>query len=639
MAFGDVLAGMAQASHEHQKTLLSMQHENDVQVAHMLGQMAVDPRFYPAQQQELAKNAIGILTGNVKSKDFFDPKKNTLTLPVELMPGTPQAPQQPQPGALPMGTPGAPLGMQAPQIAPPPAMPAVVEQRGMMQPMSPEEFEQRKLGIQMQTAQTMSDFLSKYGISPQNAALLALGKQIPGVSMVPGEVNGNDLPLDIKNDAYGQPVDRTGNQLYRQEYNKWGQPTGQVFPSTTPPASVQMGAAISPADFAARRAQGEPFLDQNGQPITEIGPNEALFHLRGVGVPPNTYFRGSQRIGTTTADNLVQTRGALNAQPTGVIGTAVPPTTRTQEQIMIDPNTGQVRAVPTVGTSQRQTGTAAAPTPPGTAPVTKQTPAKQAPATTPTAPTKPVAQGGPGRAIPGVLPPGVMQQQRQFVTPIKQSAVQLFGDPTDPNYESLQTFAGLADNADSRKRIGAAARLIIDDLAAAEKGGGIGGQILGSGASFSGGDIWSALKNTTGITNWVAQKQVAATERALGDLRPVERNALNHIMAAYGTIVGLRSLTRGGAYRFSVESMERELPIPGVSVNDSRSYYGKLAILGEEVANGIRNNGISIDVLPERPFYESSAKVLGALSRGEQVARNPQSGQFLILRNGKWVSP
>lgn len=237
-------------------------------------------------------------------------------------------------------------------------------------------------------------------------------------------------------------------------------------------------------------------------------------------------------------------------------------------------------------------------------------------------PTRSSAPTGGSRPLGNLLPAAERDKQLQVARPVRAAAVQLFGDPTNPNVESLVSFSDLANDPKSRERVGTAARMIINDLTAADKAGGIGGQILGEGASLHGGDIWQALKNKTGISQWIGASQVQATENALKALTPRESRMLNQIMAAYGTVVGLRTLTKGGAYQFSVASMERELPIPGIAdVKDSASYNNKLAKIANEVVEG--SKGISDGVLPEKKFYKEQADRLNQMGQSRNSTGLP----------------
>lgn len=385
--------------------------------------------------------------------------------------------------------------------------------------------------------------------------------------------------------------------------------TGDVDPAR----SWLSGAAIDAQNAKDRAARGEIFTFPDGTVIdtTNLQPNEEL--RAWAGGDAGHYGIYNQQTRQLTANNIVRTYPALNPSAQTVQGVARTGTTSTAEVPEINPSTNELNLLTTRQTSTPVTG--AGPSPAQTAP-----PPAGAGPTPPPVRTEPPAAPAPAapqsRAIPNLLPPAELDKQRQIATPVRAAAVQLFGDPSSPNIESMETFAKLADNPESRRRIGAAARFIINDLSAAEKSGGIGASILGEGASVQGGDIWSAIKNWAGVGNWLSRTQAEATENALSNLTPEEARALNQIMAAYGTVVGLRSLTRGGAYRFSVESMERELPIMGMAdVNSSQSYYNKLAKMANEVVEGTK--GVSDAVLPEKKFYKEAADRLNALGQGK----------------------
>jgi hypothetical protein len=214
-----------------------------------------------------------------------------------------------------------------------------------------------------------------------------------------------------------------------------------------------------------------------------------------------------------------------------------------------------------------------------------------------------------------------MNQQRQFSAPIKAAAVQVFGDPRRPDFQPLSHFAYLADDPESRRRVGTVVRMIIDDLSNAEARGADVGGILGQEGILGAigiGDLVRAAKNNAGIPVDVAESQVNALEIAMRPLTPDEAAFVNRIFASYGSLPGLRSITRQGAYQFSVRSMERELPIPGLAdVNSSRSFNNKLASLAEEIVTGIEGNGISDLVIPQKSFYIEQARRLTALGRGQ----------------------
>src|SRR5262245_44791321 len=114
MAFGDVFAGWQEAAKQHYNNLLEMDYRNKEQTATNYAKMAEDSTNYsPEQRKIFAQRALQIHTFK-PGQDFPKEWKN---YQITIQP--PTAPQQEQPGALPIGTPGAPVGMEAPQIAPP----------------------------------------------------------------------------------------------------------------------------------------------------------------------------------------------------------------------------------------------------------------------------------------------------------------------------------------------------------------------------------------------------------------------------------------------------------------------------------------------------------------------------------------
>ncbi|MGH7182068.1 MAG: hypothetical protein ACREJN_08835 [Nitrospiraceae bacterium] len=271
-------------------------------------------------------------------------------------------------------------------------------------------------------------------------------------------------------------------------------------------------------------------------------------------------------------------------------------------------------------------------------PILTQTHSTSTPSVMPPGEKPPVA---PSRPSPGFQSAEYNTQVKKSV-PLMAAADQIFGRSDDPTGQSLASFAHIMDDPAARARVGNAARMVIQDLAAAEtSGGGIGGQILGTGASVNGGDIWGAIKNWYGMTDWISHQQAAATDAAINAMKPEEKEMLNSIMAAYGTVLGLRSITSAGAYRFSAQAMERELPVPGRSgVNDSKSYNNKLSLLAKEVVDGTR--GISPSLIPDVQFYKDSYERLKKAGSSAPAGGPPApparssapSGQMQIRKKG-----
>jgi hypothetical protein len=350
------------------------------------------------------------------------------------------------------------------------------------------------------------------------------------------------------------------------------------------------GSHLSVSDAKSlSRTIGQQFLDETGQPldVNKLDIKQELIPITGG--TPNRYKVATQNQKTMEINNMV---------------VAVPTLEQTNPQAQTE--LGQAR-VGTVGTQETPFVNAAG----NTELIQTQS------TSTPAGPNLPAAAPGvQSREVPGAMQSSERNNQLQIARPVRAAAVQIFGDPANPDVESLESFAKLADSAQSRARVGTAARMIINDLTAADKAGGVAASILGTGASVGGGSVWGALKNWTGFTSVVSSQQAKATDAAVQALTPEEGRFLNQIMAAYGTVVGLRSLTRGGAYKFSVDSMERELPIPGISdVSNSTIYYNKLAKIANEIVEGTK--GISTTVLPEQEQYRAAAARLNALGQGK----------------------
>lgn len=352
------------------------------------------------------------------------------------------------------------------------------------------------------------------------------------------------------------------------------------------------GSHISVSDAKSLYStMGQEFLDESGRAIdvSKLDTKQELIPITGG--QPNRYKIATQNQKTMNINNLVvavPTLEQTNPQAQTVLGQAQVGTESTAETPMVNKE-GDTELV--------------------------QTHASSTPAGFPVPPRPPAVTS---RSVPGAMTSSERNSQLQIARPVRAAAVQIFGDPNNPEVESLASFADLADDPASRQRIGTAARLIINDLTAADKAGGVGGSILGTGANVNGGDIWGALKNWSGITGAISKQQANATDAAIQAMSEKERRALNQIMAAYGTVVGLRSLTRGGAYKFAVESMERELPIPGISdVSNSTTYNNKLAKIANEIVEGTK--GISTTVLPEQEYYKAEAARLNRLGQGKKT--------------------
>lgn len=352
----------------------------------------------------------------------------------------------------------------------------------------------------------------------------------------------------------------------------------------------------------------QQFLDEKGDPydVTKLKIQDELIPITG-GLP-NRYKIATQGQSTITANNVVSAVPNLektNPNAAVPLGAAQVARTGTSEAPMLDAS-GNPIAVTLNSTSTPVT------------PTTQQTPSVPGgPAAPPprSVVTPPPAASSGSRPLEG-FSGSEFNTQSKKATALKAAGAQIFGDPSDPNSRGLAYYAPLMDDAGARERVGTAARMVIQDLASADsKGGGIGASLLGTGASLHGGDLWGAIKNWSGATEAIGKQQAAATDAAIAKLKPEEKDMLNAIMASYGTIMGLRSITSAGAYKFSAEAMEREIPVPGrAGVVDSRSYKDKMARLAQEMVTG--SDLISDKLLPEKAMYKSMYEDLSRQAHG-----------------------
>ena len=223
-----------------------------------------------------------------------------------------------------------------------------------------------------------------------------------------------------------------------------------------------------------------------------------------------------------------------------------------------------------------------------------------APASTPTAPVgQEPATGLPAMPAPPRNPPsGVGGRQplgKKGVSPAQSLAMQnaitlgthqLFGDPDDPTLRPLSSYAKLADDPGARQRLGKAFNLLIHSGNAAGEAN-VGAHV--GPVNMSTGGIGEWLQNSLGITAAAAAAKATVINKAIADLRPEESEYLNKMMSTIPTITGFRKLTSAGAFKWSQDALERELPFIGLSATDSRSFNQKMQNLGNEPLTAIRN--------------------------------------------------
>jgi hypothetical protein len=260
-------------------------------------------------------------------------------------------------------------------------------------------------------------------------------------------------------------------------------------------------------------------------------------------------------------------------------------------------------------------GVAAAPVPPQTAPVTP-----------PAAPPQrePIYQ------------PALYNHELDIMRSLTPATEMMVGSPQNPMFESLESFGRMMDDPLSRQRVGAAFRTILEGLTRVDQknvAASLG--VLGTGISL--GNLTGIAANYLGIPAAQAQSETTAMENALKDLNPREKRWLGRLIASYGTIVGYRKITSQGAYQFSTQAMEREVPVPGMAGgNDSRSYYNQLAsLLAEPSADMeyMKTDAVSPET---KQFYRDAATRLTMKGRADLQKTDKDTGKSYYRVDGRW---
>lgn len=229
----------------------------------------------------------------------------------------------------------------------------------------------------------------------------------------------------------------------------------------------------------------------------------------------------------------------------------------------------------------------------------KPSPSPAASTTAATATATTPAASGMARRIPS-MPFNQWNAAVTRYTPVRLAANQLFGEPNDPNFKGLKDFASIADDRAASKRVGDAIKLTFDGLKVNEK---------------AHGDIVNLLRFYSGSPQALVSAQVSAMQDALKGLNDEERQAYDAVMATYGTIIGLRSLTKASAAKFSAEKLEQEIPT-FINTADSKQFYDKLGKLAKEIEGGTKMIPPSIMSQEDKQFIRDKADEMNRLAQG-----------------------
>jgi hypothetical protein len=147
----------------------------------------------------------------------------------------------------------------------------------------------------------------------------------------------------------------------------------------------------------------------------------------------------------------------------------------------------------------------------------------------------------------------------------------LYGDPQSPQAPSMVEFAHLANNQHAQQVLGEAFKLLDQSM----------GEISDPG-------IIQTLGTAAGWANFRAQAEAGAQQATGTQMTPQEREYFDTAIASMADIIGSRSATGQSPARFSVKSIQNELPLIGLSgTPDAESYLTKMQTIGRQVRVGL----------------------------------------------------
>jgi hypothetical protein len=204
----------------------------------------------------------------------------------------------------------------------------------------------------------------------------------------------------------------------------------------------------------------------------------------------------------------------------------------------------------------------------------------------------PVARSGGGYAQGSAIPFGAANQLNQRIVPVREAGNQLFGDPTQPGFKSMKDYGHLADDPAARERLGKAFKITFDGLQSMEK---------------REGGLWNLIQTYAGMPQALAAAQQNVREDVIGTLKdhPEEMDAYDTAINAYGSQVGMRAINKGTATNLSIEKLENELPLIGLSAMNQRQYYNKMGRLAENLHGAFRTVPLS---KAEKQYFDSQVK-------------------------------
>ncbi len=193
------------------------------------------------------------------------------------------------------------------------------------------------------------------------------------------------------------------------------------------------------------------------------------------------------------------------------------------------------------------------------------------------------------------MAPAAYNQQSGVVRSLREAGTQLFGDPSQPDFKSLASYAHLADDPHTQQKVGTALAAYMNDIV---------GHIEGSGG------LWQAVQTDAGIPKYLAESKQRLQEKIRNEgWTPEEQDLMAKEMSAIESSIAIRSLTKASAAKFSADALKETVPMIGVNTPNSRVFADKMSALAEQIYNG-SSTGIDPRLFrpEERKFYKDQVK-------------------------------
>ena len=375
-----------------------------------------------------------------------------------------------------------------------------------------------------------------------------------------------------------------------------------------------LGFGLSPASaIAAMQTTHEQYMKPDGKPYTaeELAALPPTTQLRAYASGGQVYYGvADQTQHTVTLGNVVYKMDQFGdidtANPQGVarVGTTGTQTAPGGGQVVTStthPNVaGALTGAKPVTPAAPPSATGARPVNPG---AINSLPRVARPSAPPaTAPTR-----QPQSILPNIQ--GMTPKNAEFAIkaqPAVTALLGIYGDPQNPSAPSMFTYAKLADDPHAQKILGEAFKLLDQHM----------GEISDPG-------VLQTLGTAAGWANFRAKAEAEAQQSAGTQMTPDERAYFDAAISSMADIIGSRAATGQSAARFSVRSIQNELPLIGLSgTPDSASYLTKMQTISRQIRVGLNampDNSRALAWLNQREAEITRQKGSPAAALGDPI--------------------